>query len=72
MVSFVPRPPTLPSAPVTARAESGMKEGAAREVWGWTREQAARRLRAASRQSGLGCVGMTSGASWAGPLFFFW
>ena len=32
MVSLVPRPPTLPSAPVAVRADTGIKEGVAREV----------------------------------------
>jgi hypothetical protein len=51
MVWYVPCPPMLPShAPLLTFAESGMNHMAT-----------ARRLRAASRQSGLGFEGMRSG-----------
>jgi hypothetical protein len=57
MVSRVPSPPTLPSTPVLAFAESGINRAAP-----------ARRFRAASRQSGFGFEGMTSGP--VGALVF--
>ena len=60
MESRVPSPPTLPSAPVLAFAESGMNRAAP-----------ARRLRAASRQSGLACAGMTSGPDGGFGFFTF-
>jgi hypothetical protein len=61
MVSRVPSPPMLPSAPVLALAKSGMNRAAP-----------VRRFRAASCQSGFGFEGITSGPVEALVLGFFY